>query len=166
MKKIPGLENYYATKDGEIWSSKRGKLKKMSIKTKNKKGYLHVILRKNGKSITKTLHTLILTTFSGIRPEGLQCRHLDGNKLNNNLSNLVWGTASENQQDAVKHGTHKSLSGEKHPNAKLTGFLVRMIRYWYNTKMVSQTELAKLFDISRPTINRIVTNNYWRTINV
>lgn len=163
---IPSFPGYFATKDGGIWSNKRGKLKRRSIKSRDKKGYLHLQLRKNSKSYTKKLHTLILTAFLGPRPKGMQCRHLDGNKENNKLINLCWGTQSENQQDAVKHGTHKSLfvPGEKHKNAKLNWFLVRTIRDLYKTKMITQKELAEIFDVSRSTISKIIKCDYWRIV--
>ena len=32
--------------------------------------------------------------------------HIDGNKLNNNLSNLKWGSYAENYADIVKHKTN------------------------------------------------------------
>jgi len=32
--------------------------------------------------------------------------HNDGDPHNNRVSNLRWGTASENALDAVRHGTH------------------------------------------------------------
>lgn len=34
-------------------------------------------------------------------------RHLDGNSLNNTLSNLAWGTTADNTRDSIDHGTHR-----------------------------------------------------------
>lgn len=48
----------------------------------------------------------MLTAFVGPRPDGMVTCHNDGNPANNNLSNLRWDTQSNNQLDAVKHGTH------------------------------------------------------------
>lgn len=52
------------------------------------------------------VHVLVLTTFVGPRPEGMEGCHNDGNAANNRLENLRWDTASANQRDRVKHGTH------------------------------------------------------------
>lgn len=52
------------------------------------------------------VHQLVLEAFAGPCPRGLECRHLDGDAANNALSNLQWGTASENQRDRIAHGTH------------------------------------------------------------
>ena len=52
------------------------------------------------------VHRVVLEAFVGPRPEGMECRHLDGNPLNNRLENLCWGTPSENAWDRVHHGNH------------------------------------------------------------
>lgn len=48
----------------------------------------------------------VCTAFRGSPGPGEQVRHLDGNNQNNRLDNLLWGTASENNYDRVRHGTH------------------------------------------------------------
>lgn len=57
-----------------------------------------------GGSSLRAVHRLVLEAFIGTRPKEMVCRHLDGNSLNNDLSNLKWGTKKENAQDCVKHG--------------------------------------------------------------
>ena len=68
--------------------------------------HLHVQLRKPGKSKFHRVHTLVLEAFVGPCPDGMMCRHLNGDGHDNRKSNLVWGTASENQRDRVVHGMH------------------------------------------------------------
>lgn len=53
-----------------------------------------------------TVHTLVAEAFLGPRPPRADIRHLDGDKLNNCVSNLQYGSRSENLRDAVKHGTN------------------------------------------------------------
>ena len=55
------------------------------------------------------VHVLVLSTFVGPRPDGMEVRHLDGNSLNNSLENLAWGTHKENTQDAFVHGSFPNL---------------------------------------------------------
>jgi hypothetical protein len=71
-------------------------------------GHRGVLLYRNGstESWRAKIHTLVLTAFVGPCPEGMECLHGDGNPANNRLDNLRWGTRSENQQDAVSHGSH------------------------------------------------------------
>lgn len=52
------------------------------------------------------VHKMVLETFVGPRPEGMDGCHRDGNSFNNSLENLEWGTKSSNTEDSVKHGTH------------------------------------------------------------
>lgn len=59
-------------------------------------GYLQVTLRRDGKSYTKTIHTLMAQVFLGPCPAGMQVLHGPQGKLCNNLSNLRYGTPSEN----------------------------------------------------------------------
>ncbi len=67
-------------------------------------GYHMVKLWRDGKPTTKMAHRLIAQTFLGPRPAGLEIRHLNDDKLDNRLVNLVYGTRSENKQDEVRNG--------------------------------------------------------------
>ena len=60
------------------------------------------------------LHCLVLETFVGSRPSGMQGCHGDNNKDNNVLSNLRWDTPSGNIAD------RRSYDGSENPNSKLT----------------------------------------------
>lgn len=67
--------------------------------------YPSVNLRHNGKSRISRVHELVLIAFVGPRPADKPYgRHLDDNKLDNRLSNLKWGTPTENAQDALRNG--------------------------------------------------------------
>lgn len=71
-------------------------------------GYRFVGLSRNRKNVIRKVHVLVLEAFTGPRPSDLhQARHLNGDRTCNEASNLAWGTASENQLDTVRHGTHR-----------------------------------------------------------
>jgi len=73
--------------------------------TKTKNGYLTVKLSKKGVSKTAYVHVLVLLSFMGPRPvtdEHSEIRHLDSDKTNNYLSNLIYGTSRENSADYQK----------------------------------------------------------------
>lgn len=66
--------------------------------------YKTVRLRKDGKPKTYKLHRLLAEAFL-FKPEGKNyVNHKDGNKLNNDLSNLEWCTHQENMMHAYKMG--------------------------------------------------------------
>jgi hypothetical protein len=71
-----------------------------------KQGYYMLSLWRDGKPKTKMVHRLVAAAFLGPRPEGLEIRHLNDNKLDNRLVNLVYGTRSENKLDSVRNGIH------------------------------------------------------------
>ena len=161
MKQIKDFPNYSITKEGIVFTKRRPKVAGGILKSYlYPSGYFGVRLSKNGKHYNKTIHRLLLETFVGSCPSGMQCRHLDGNKQNNGLGNLCWGTHSENQQDRVRHGTDNN--GEKNPASKLTEEDVKEIRKRYKTKYISQRKLAKEFGISQTQIGRIINDTSWK----
>lgn len=76
----------------------------------NKNGYFAVKLAFAGATRTTYIHEIVLKAFVGERPltdERGEIRHLDGNKTNNSLGNLRYGTISENAQDRIRHRNGK-----------------------------------------------------------
>lgn len=62
---------------------------------------------------TSLLHRIVYQTFVGEIPEGLQINHIDGNKLNNHITNLEAVTASQNVLHAFANGLNSPQYGEK-----------------------------------------------------
>lgn len=67
-------------------------------------------LRSGRKAETRLVHQVVLETWVGPRPHGHVSRHLDGDRENNRIENLAYGTPRENFEDAVRHGTVKFVS--------------------------------------------------------
>ena len=70
-------------------------------------GYKEVYLsdRANkGKRKHRTVHSLVAEAFLGERPPGTDIMHLDGNRANNQASNLQYGTRSENLVQTYQYG--------------------------------------------------------------
>lgn len=74
--------------------------------TKLRNGYLSVKLAIAGNTKTTYVHELVLRAFVGARPytetRG-EIRHLDGDKTNNRIANLKYGTIVENAADRIRH---------------------------------------------------------------
>ncbi|WP_281665821.1 HNH endonuclease signature motif containing protein [Gemella morbillorum] len=97
---IKGYEGYYKIDSkGNVWSYHCGKAKK--IKTflgGSGTMYKRVELCVKGKSKKFYLHRLLAEAFIP-KIEGKNfINHIDGNRLNNDLSNLEWCTLKENAQ--------------------------------------------------------------------
>jgi len=124
-------------------------------------GYYQVRLRHDGHSKTIAVHILVLTAFSGQCPSGMECRHLDGNRTNNHVSNLAWGTRSENSQDKLLHGTDSR--GERSGLAKLTTVDVLEIRS-RAANGERYVDIAKDFLVHASIISLIVRRKRWKHV--
>lgn len=84
-------------------------MKAMPIKTRiNTTGYLTVDLSKEGDARRYKVHRLKATAFIPNPNNYPEINHMDGNKLNNRLSNLEWCTSSQNRIHAYKEGLKPS----------------------------------------------------------
>lgn len=132
LKPIPKYDGYYADEFGRIYSYRSGNQRLLSQRIH--KGYYRVNLKnKGGNGIcTEPVHKLVLEVFVGERPEGMVCRHLNGNPLDNRLLNLCWGTPKQNAQDSIRHGTAACLrNGERAVASKLMLSDIYEIKWLY-----------------------------------
>ena len=121
---IPGWEEGYEVSDlGRVRSKNRIVVDKNGVLYERKgtvlsqhlnksKGYMIVELWRHNVKYQNPVHQIVALAFLGSEPE-LQVRHLDDDKLNNNLFNLSYGTNADNQLDSVRNGTHGQSSKEK-----------------------------------------------------
>lgn len=138
--------------------------------TINNRGYKTVGINKS----TYMIHRLVASTYLN-RPDGKDyVNHLDGNKLNNDVSNLEWCTIKENNEHARRTGLWVQPKGHKinyksaetkakalanlKDKSKLTPEQVRYCREVYipRDKEFSVTALAKQFGTSNTAMSKIV----------
>lgn len=99
-REVDGSPGYLISDDGRVWSERSGRLLKPKP---HPSGHLYVQL---GRKRTAQVHRLVLIAFVGAAPEGHESLHRNGDPTDNRLSNLQWGTRSQNLLDAARHGTH------------------------------------------------------------
>ena len=164
---ITFLEGYFISKSGRLWSryDKSGHLTKDSwhrVKYNTSKGGYKFIQRK-GKIYY--IHRLVAMTYIP-NPENKPCVcHKDNVPYHNSVSNLYWGTPSENTQQCIRDGRGYigdknplygvSRRGALNPNAKLTKIQRRLIKQRHK-EGCRICDLAKEFKVSRITIRRII----------
>ncbi len=158
---LPGNVGYKVTRTGEVWSCMRGhgvvgttwyRLRPKTLKSG------HLVVSVNHK--WRRVHHLVLLTFVGECPPGQECRHLNDNPTDNNLTNLCWGTRLENRADMVRNG--KSARGERTNKAKVTEEQVRAIRRLATS--LDQRSLAERFGLSNQQVSRIVKRQRWKHV--
>lgn len=108
---VAGYEGLYEVSDlGRIRSVKNEKTKHRGLvlsQAHNRGRYRQVTLKKGGHGRTLMVHQVVAHAFLGEQKPGLEVRHLNGDKEDNGVANLAYGTKSENMKDMVRHGTHR-----------------------------------------------------------
>ena len=118
---IKGYEGYYKIdSNGNVWSYHNGKRRRKRVFLGGSgKMYKRVELHKNGKSKKYYVHRLLAEAFFP-RVEGKNfINHIDGDRWNNDLSNLEWCTIAENAQ----HYWQNIRNNKKSEMIKLSGCL-------------------------------------------
>lgn len=148
---------YWITSGGEIIVENRYGVSLRKKKTTNC-GYQEVNLYLDGAYKYKTVHRLVAEAFlPNPQKKGCVC-HLDGNKQNNCVENLYWGTQSENMLDHYKSGG-KVTWGEL-ANKKLKEKDVRQILRMLKDG-VTQSKVAARFGVTQSHISRLSTGEVW-----
>ena len=170
-KAIPGFLGYEASSHGRIrsyWknngihpSSLSNKPRKILKPYPDKQNYSKYNLFINGKVHCKKGHQLVLLTFIGPCPMGMQACHNNGNPAENFLENLRYDTCKNNHGDKIKHGTNGN--GEKNNMVKLTENHVIKIREMA-LQGYTYSEIGKLFNISFGNIGNIIRRDSWKHI--
>lgn len=148
--------NYSIDTQGNVINERNNKPITWSV---SEQGYARVFLHSKGIRKCYNVHRLVAESFIPKTIELNVVNHIDGNKLNNSVSNLEWVTNKENLEHAHKTGLVNN-KGEKHPNSKLTWEEVRDIRLRASEGEM-QKNLMREYGCSRATISQIVNNKSW-----
>jgi hypothetical protein len=107
----------------------------------------HLYVRLNGRS--RQVHHLVMDAFGSPRPEGMDCRHLDGDPTNNRPGNLEWGTRQQNIFDHIRiHGMAVNPRSTKSAVAAL-------IKEEHDGKFGTGKRLAEKYGVSVYTVSEI-----------
>ena len=163
---IPGCPFYAASTDGKIWSCRRGH------KTPSKKwrvlkyqitrqGYPRVSISVDGKQRFRYVQQLILESFVGPCPAGMQaCHGPDFTKTNTALNNLRWDTKKANEQDKRISGTYRygaRVSGAKLTDSTIAEILLR-------AGDLSGSALAREYGVTPTQICKIIKGKAWKHV--
>ncbi len=161
FREIPGFSGYGAAKNGDIarrliggWKLVRGFY--------NPGGYKRVSIKGKGRMVSR----LILLTFVGPCPAGMECCHYNGRRDDNRLSNLRWDTRASNAADTRRHGTY--VRGEKVVTHRLTEKQVREIRKRIKAAAGKEhwgrIEMCRKFNVSKSAVYNAAHGISWQSV--
>ena len=126
-KDIPGFPGYQASNNGNIrsvthsmnnrWGTKTLKEGRI-LRQKKAKGYWRITIRRNGKKENRLVSRLVAMAFVP-NPGNKPCiDHIDGDSLNNNISNLRWVTYKENSNNPICRKRQSEAAKKNHREGK------------------------------------------------
>lgn len=146
---------------GEVRSIKTGRAKSHHLNT-NSLPYRVVSFNgsRNGRkfSARRTVHRLVALAFVPNPLTHPIVRHIDGNCANNAAFNLAWGTWTENQLDATRHGTRNTSKSGRRFGAELRAKIVAM-----SESGKSDNQIAKELGEYQGSVSRVM-RDHRRTI--
>lgn len=151
---LPNYSRYRVCRNGGIYSIAHAKFISSSV---TKKGYLSVDLVTDDGTVGDTLaHRLVAKAFLPLIDGKDFVNHIDGDKANNDVSNLEWCTVSENNYHAVNTGLYASK--------------MRTIKVstddgitWHN--FASIVEASKFLGVDKSQVRNCAISNYTKEYN-
>ena len=136
---LPFDDRYTVSSLGQV----RGPRKLLKLMSKPHHKYLVVWI--SGKY--HFVHHLVALTFIGDKPDELFVLHRDDNPTNNHVTNLYYGTLSDNANDRVTNGSFKS------PTQVLTAIDTHFIQLLHNAGY-PRSRLKHMYNVCYSTIYR------------
>lgn len=161
---------YYVSNKARIYNtSTKHMLKTRCLNETNSSPYYKVNLQIeiDGKSYGQVflIHRLMMMSFYPVKNmDKLYVNHKDGNKFNDELSNLEWTTASENITHAYKLGLFKPSHGENHVCATISKNDAIEIRDLLLKRIYTQSEIAEIVGTTESIVSSIATRKAWKEV--
>ena len=162
FKDVKGYEGYYEVSNlGRVRSTsyKGTRILKPNLKSR----YKIVVFCINQIKVHKLVHRLVAEAFIPNPNNYSIVNHIDGNRKNNEVSNLEWCTPLYNTQHAKSHNLLNRY--EDRPAAKLTKEKVLLIPELINLGATTD-DLKNLFNVSRRCIDNIFEGKNWTDLGI
>lgn len=148
---------------GEYFVSNYGRIKhnnKILSCSIHSDGYIFSTFRhiETGKFVQRPVHRLVAEAFIEKAPNKKYINHIDGNKMNNSVSNLEWCSQSENVKHAIQNNfVPKQINTYK---GKFTEEERNKIKELWDLGTYSRRKLAELYGVSHTCISDIINDKY------
>jgi hypothetical protein len=172
-KDVVGFEDYFMVSNtGSVFGKRSGKVLKKQILPSGYEAVSTRIGGRTGQTYCLRVHRLVAEAFLSPPSDTLikECakdaygvvlvRHLDGNRVNNNSSNLAWGTYQDNADDFHSSNFRvewlEKVSASSRMRAKLSNSDIEVIkaRYIKGCKVNGCRALAAQFNVDHSQISR------------
>ncbi len=167
MGRVRSIDRRVPSRDGKVKHLK-GRILRPGWREGVSTGSMAVVLSKKSVVTSKSVHVLVLETFVGPRPPGMEACHFpDRSHRNNKLDNLRWDTVQANRDDMVFHGTRGIVGdtkGELNGRALLTADMVLEIRRRYAAGGCSHLSLARAYKVCESTVCKVINGDTWRSV--
>ena len=160
-KGIVGYEELFSVSNtGKIFSKRTSKILKQNLVDRSYNACITKLNGRNGTNLVLKVHREVAKAFIP-NPDNLPfVNHKDGDKLNNNVSNLEWVTPRENIIHALDNGlaTIDHLLQINEDNRKLSDDDVRFVRLNYKAKdrTLGTRALARKYGVTHGVIMDIL----------
>jgi hypothetical protein len=172
-----GYPRYMVDSHGGVYKYSKSMRHWRELKHLKARGDYHSVqLYRDGKAKDFMVHRLVLLAFVGPCPEGMEARHFpDGDKSNNRVGNLSWGTRVENMADKIVQGTSRCgkaapwSAGVNHHKAKMTDDDVLLLRKLHReaprgTRVKIHKRFARKFGLKFDAVYKAATYQTWRRL--
>ena len=162
---VPEWEGKYMVSNlGNVMSlPSEGKNGLLLKQRKQQMGYLQVCLKDSGRKEWWYVHRLVATAFipkSALLANAKVVMHLDDNPLNNNLTNLQWGTQKMNIQSAdFSNRDYSKRSKKKYRIEDVKKVFLQNVNEWSGKRSELLKKIAEELGISYAYVNLIVYSN-------
>ena len=160
--------SYIVKKDGSVYGLGRYRRPRLLRPRLHTNGYHRIGIFSDGKQKDVYIHRLVATAFLP-NPKGYrEVNHIDGDKTNNNVSNLEWCDRAYNNKHAFRIGLRTNEQMRRvaqRPKIKARKFTVENIRYIRsNPDRLSQCEMARRFNVGHETIRHIINKLTYKEV--
>ena len=134
-------------------------------------GYVQLALRFNGRYVYVYLHRAVYQAFVGEIPKGIEINHKDGNKLNNDISNLELSTRVENVNHSweyglsYKHDPHMKHNIEKELEKEFPKNVIENICKDMENHKLTYYEIAAMYKCKPSMVQNIASGKLWPEIS-
>lgn len=167
----PACSRYIVSSAGLIYDTMPKRIKKSDVVTeygkvlklsKKSDGYFHCVLVIDGAPKFLCIHKVVAETFIGPKPfKWAVARHLNDNKSDNRLENVLWGSRKDNYDDCVRNGGNKDVSGDNHARRVISESDALDIKslWWMGANYY---DICDAYGITH--VSAICSGNCWKTI--